>query len=197
MTHLAPIGVVLFGFGLYLAYGTHSDIWYTPYLIGGFLTLERLNSQYGFSILRRRSWSFGVWLVCIAFTLAAELLYNGLLDLWDYPSYDRVEFTVHVALIGWPMTAFFWLEFIALCRQMLLPRRIGITTFVALTLVFAYLCELPNVAAQEWVYHNWPFGSLLGVPVAAILLWVPHLWALKVLLEPQFYSEAGRTRQSI
>ena len=171
MKFLIPIGFAIFLFGLYLALFKHSDIWYSVFLIGGFLLLEGINFRKGFSVLKNIKWLLLTWLIFIGITIVVEVIGNTWLNLWNYPTFSKFDYFVHVLIIGYAFTGFFGLEFFVLLQRYFSSRKAQIIALPIAALLFGYLNEYPNIFAYEWKYINWPFGEFLGIPILVSLLW--------------------------
>lgn len=178
MGHIIIVGIILFLFGLYLAFFVHSTIWYTFFIIGGFLLFEGLNVSNGFSVLRKKMSFVLVWFAFILIAVAGELVCNTWLNLWDYPSFNEVEFLFHALIIGYPFTGFFGLGAFVFLERLFPERRAKWIVLPVSAFLLGYLVEYPNVFAYEWKYINWPLGEFLGIPVLASLLWILLLFAL-------------------
>ena len=181
-----PIGLGLFLLGLYLAFIQHSPIWYTPYLIGGFLSFEGIKSRTGFSVLKYPRKFVLVWLIFLFIAVVVELTGNYLLDLWNYPSFGMLDYFLHVILIGYAFTLFSGLGFFVFLQNLFPSRNIQIFLLPIAAFLFGYVNEYPNTFAHEWVYVNWPLGEVLGIPILVSILWVA---LLAVLLLKSFYIQ--------
>jgi len=173
-----PIGLGLFLLGLYLAFVQHSPIWYTPYLIGGFLSFESIKSRTGFSVLKDPRNFALVWLIFIVITIGVELTGNYWLDLWTYPSFGTLEYFIHIILIGYAFTGFFGLMVFVSLQKLFRSRRQQMIVLPIAAFLFGYVNEYPNTFAHEWVYVNWPFGEVLGIPILVSILWIAWLVVL-------------------
>ncbi|RJQ13548.1 hypothetical protein C4553_03340 [Candidatus Parcubacteria bacterium] len=171
-------GFVILVSGLYLAFLQHSDIWYSVFLVGGFLFLEGINSQREFSIIKNKKRLFLTWLIFIIITVAVEIIGNSWLNLWDYLTFNRLEYLIHVIIIGYPLTGFFGLEFFVLLQRYFHSRKTQMIILPISAFLFGYLNEYPNVFASEWKYINWPLGSFLGIPILVSFLWILLLFVL-------------------
>lgn len=172
MRFLIPTGLIIFLFGLYLALFQHSDIWYSFFLIGGFLLLEGINFPRGFSVLKNPKWFLITWLIFIGITVVVELIGNSWLNLWDYPTFNKFDYFIHVLIIGYAFTGFFGLEFFVLLQNFFYSRAVQIILLPIAAFIFGYLNEYPNTFAYEWKYINWPFGEFLRIPIFVSLLWI-------------------------
>jgi len=172
MRFLIPTGFIIFLFGLYLALFQHSDIWYSVFLVGGFLLLEGINFQKGFSVLKNIKWFLLTWLIFIGITIVVEIIGNSWLNLWDYPTFSKLNYFIHVLIIGYAFTGFFGLEFFVLLQRYFPSRRAQIVILPIAAFLFGYLNEYPNTFAYEWKYINWSLGEFLGIPILVSLLWI-------------------------
>ncbi len=186
MKFLIPLGLVIFALGLYLAFSQHSDIWYSVFLIGGFLLLEGINSQKGFSVLKKQKKFLLTWLIFIAITVALEIIGNLWLNLWDYPTFNKLDYLIHALVIGYAFTGFFGLEFFVLLQKYFPSQRAQVVILPIAAFLFGYLNEYPNIFAYEWKYINWPFGEFLGIPILVSFLWI--LLLIVILFKKPFES---------
>ena len=169
---MIPIGLILGALGLYLAIYQSSDVWYSFFLIGGFLFLEGLNARNGFSVLGHIRQFIKIWIIFIVITIAVEIIGNVWLNLWQYPTFGVFDYIIHVLIIGYLLTAFFGLEFFVLIQR-LFPSKISRALALPISaFLFGYLNEYPNIFAYEWKYINWPFGEFLGIPILVSILWI-------------------------
>ena len=178
MKYLLPFGLVLFVFGLYLAFFQHSNIWYSFFLIGGFFLVEGINYPYGFSVLKNRKLFLRTWLIFIVISIFIEIVGNYWLDLWDYPSFGKTEYLIHLLITGYVFTGFFGLEFFVLLQRIFTSKKSQIIILPIFAFLFGYLNEYPNIFAYEWKYINWPFGEFLGIPILVSFLWIILLFVL-------------------
>src|SRR3989344_5627157 len=154
MKYLIPTGLIIFIFGLYLAFLRHSDIWYSVFVIGGFLLLEGINYPEGFSVLKNRKWFLRTWMIFIVIGVVTEIIGNLWLNLWDYPAFNKLDYLIHVLIIGYPFVIFFGLEFFALLQRIFTSRKARVIILTISTILFGYLNEYPNIFAYEWKYVN-------------------------------------------
>lgn len=175
MKNIFIIGAVLLFLGLILALFFHSAIWYSPFVVGGFLLFESLNTRYGFSILSSKRKFLVVWLIFILLGILIELITNTWLDLFDYPYYGKSLYLINVTIIGYPFVGFFGLEFFIWLHNRFKKKTMML--FPA-AFIFGYVNELPNLLAYEWRYKNWPLGELLGIPILVSIFWIGLLLTL-------------------
>lgn len=178
MKILIPTGLLIFLFGLYLAFFQHSDVWSSVFLIGGFLLLEGINIPKGFSVLKNRKWFLLTWLIFIAIAIAVEIIGNLWLNLWNYPTFNKLDYLIHVLVIYYTFAGFFGLEFFVLLQRIFPSRKALIIILPISAILFGYLNEYSNIFAYEWKYNNWPFGEFLGIPILVSLLWILSLVVL-------------------
>ena len=192
MKLLIPSGLIIFVLGLYLAFFQHSDVWYSVFLIGGFLFLEGINSQKGFSVLKNIKWFLLIWLIFIIFSIVIEVIGNLWLNLWNYPTFNKLTYLIHSLIIGYVFTGFLGLEFFVLLQRIFTSKRMQIIILPVSAFLFGYLNEYPNIFAYEWKYINWPFGEFLGIPVLVSLLWLVLLFVLFFKKPFEFGKESAK-----
>jgi len=178
LKYLTSFGLILFVFGLYLAFFQHSNIWYSFFVIGGFLLFEGINYQKGFSVLKNIKWFLQTWLIFIVIGTVIEIIGNLWLNLWDYPTFSRLNYLIHLFITGYVFTGFFGLEFFVLLQRIFPSRKLQIILLPISSFIFGYLNEYPNIFAYEWKYINWPFGEFLGIPILVSILWIILLFVL-------------------
>ena len=178
MKYLIPLGLILFVFGLYLAFFQHSDIWYSFFLIGGFLLLEGINYPKGFSVFTNIKWFLKIWLIFIVIAIIIEIIGNLWLNLWDYPTFNKLNYLMHLLITGYVFTGFFGLEFFVLLQRIFTSKKTQIIILPISAFLFGYLNEYPNIFAYEWKYVNLPLGEFLGIPILISLLWLILLFVL-------------------
>lgn len=178
MKCLVSVGLFLFVLGLYLAFFQHSDIWYSVFLVGGFLFLEGINYSKGFSVLKNRKLFLQTWLIFIVIAIVIEIIGNLWLNLWDYPTFNKLNYLIHVLVTGYVFTSFFGLEFFVLLQRIFKSKKSQIIILPVSAFLFGYLNEYPNIFAYEWKYINWPLGEFLGIPILVSLLWIVLLFVL-------------------
>ena len=116
---LSLIGFVIFLSSFYLVFFLSSKIWYSFFVIGGFLFLEGFNSRKDFSILKDFKKFIFIWFVFALIGVLLEIIGNFYLDKWDYPNYSKLDYIIHVVLIGYPFVGFFAMElFVFLEKQL-------------------------------------------------------------------------------
>ncbi|MDP2598513.1 MAG: hypothetical protein Q8P49_01645 [Candidatus Liptonbacteria bacterium] len=178
MNKLFLSGLALFLFGLYLAFIYHSTIWYSFFVIGGFIMFEGINRRYSFSVLRNKKVFLIDWFIFVLITVAVELIGNFWLRLWYYPGYSAVSYLINVIVIGYAFTGFFGLEFFTFVRRRIKSKTAKFIILPITALLFGYINEYPNTFAYEWVYENWPLGELFRIPILVSVLWIALLTVL-------------------
>ncbi len=148
-----------------------SPVWFSFFAIGGslflgFLTFRQKSSSV-FSLGRDKL--IHTYMIYLIFGILIEFVGRFILGLWKYPSFDLVDEIIHVYLIGYPFVFFFVHEFFRLVRM-------KISNFylvVILTAVInAFLHELPNTFAWEWVY-TMPFPvEIFRINLLVIAGWI-------------------------
>jgi hypothetical protein len=179
MKFFIPIGLSIVILGLYLAFFQHSDIWYSVFLVGGFLLFEGINIPKGFSVLHNNIGFLRTWILFIAFGVMVELIGNYWLNLWDYPTYTWLDYVIHVLIVGYPFTGFLGLELFCFTPVVLLP---------VSAVLLGFIIEYPNTFAYEWIYHGWLGGEFMGIPIFVLLLW-------NVLLATIFFKKPFEVRK--
>ena len=187
MKPLLLTGFIVFLAGLYLAFIQHSAIWYSFFVVGGFLLFEGINKQKGFSVLKHPKNFLLVWFYFALIGITVEIIGNYWLDMWDYPAYDAWKYILHVITIGYPFVGFFGLQLFVYLREKFSEKQLFILPIFAI--LFGYANEIPNLFAYEWVYKNWVFGDFIGIPILISLLWITILVSL--LFERFFQPKLG------
>jgi hypothetical protein len=140
--------------------------------MGGFLLLEGINYQKGFSVLKNKKWFLLTWLIFMALTIFVEIIGNLWLNLWDYPTFNTLDYLIHVIVIGYAFTGFFGLEFFVIVQRTFISKKAQLIVLPIAAFFFGYLNEYPNIFAYEWKYINWPFSEFLGIPILVSFLWL-------------------------
>lgn len=180
MRYTSYLGLLLFVLGLYFAFALHSPIWYSFFVIGGFLAFEGIN-QKKFSVLKKPKWFAVTWLVFIILAIITELIGQQWLHAWKYPAFDTTMYLIHVILIGYPFVAFFGMHLFVFVKRYL-PSKWTWFLVPVVAIIFGYINELPNLSAYEWKYSQLPLGHFLGVPILISILWL-------LLLIVQFFEK--------
>ena len=178
MKYLMLFGLILLAFGLYLAFFQHSDIWYSVFLVGGFLLLEGINYSKGFSVFTNIKWFLQTWLIFIVIGALIEAIGNLWLNLWDYPTFNKLDYLIHVLIIGYAFISFLGLEFFVLVQRVFSSRILQIIFLTISALLLGYINEYPNIFAYEWKYINLPLNEFLGIPIMVSFLWIILLLVL-------------------
>jgi hypothetical protein len=181
---LVTVGSALLVGGLFLSLREHSRIWYTPFVVGGFLLLETVNGSNRFSVLKHTQYFLKLWLIFLGMTIAIETVGDQWLNLWFYPRLSGLAYVFHVLIIGYPFTGFFALELFVWLQSVPFVRRTQFVFLPVAAFIFAYVNEYPNTFAYEWRYGNWPLGEVLNIPILVPFLWVSLLFV--VLFKPWF-----------
>ena len=171
---LGFLGLILILTGLLLALQFASQVWYTPFVIGGTLFLGYLNDknkQGVFNIYRKNKMNFlRIWAVYIITALIIEVLGRYILKLWYYPSFTLTEEIIHVYLIGYPFALFMTYETYVLIHEKVKEYWEAI---IVTTVLSAFLHEIPNTFAWEWVYTiPRVTREVLGINVVVIGGWI-------------------------
>jgi len=178
LKYLTSFGLILFVFGLYLAFFQHSNIWYSIFITGGFILFEGINYPKGFSVLKNKKLFLRTWLIFIVIGTVIEIIGNLWLNLWDYPTFSRLNYLIHLFITGYVFTGFFGLEFFVLLQRIFPSRKLQIILLPISSFIFGYLNEYPNIFAYEWKYTNRPLGEFLGIPILVSILWIILLFVL-------------------
>lgn len=178
MSKISLFGLGLLLLGFVLAFFAHSTIWYSPFVVGGFLFLEGINAPRGFSILKNKRRFFRVWLTFLSLGVVVEIFFNAWLNLFDYPSFNSLDYLIHVVIIGYPFVGLFGLEAFVLLQDVFPSKKVQVFVLPISAFLFGYLNEYPNLFAYEWVYINWPLGEFLRIPILISILWIGLLSSL-------------------
>lgn len=107
------IGGLLLTYGLYSAIIEGSPYWYSYFVSGLFLFLDRcdalLNHDSNLIRLFNQNWRTPVYtyLVYLAGALILDLVFGSYIgNLWVYPHFDGIERFINVILIGYPLLFF-------------------------------------------------------------------------------------------
>ena len=173
-------GIAAFLFGLYSAFFVHSKIWYSFFVVGGFLFLESVNSKRGNSISSNKKRFIALFFAFFTAGIIIEIIGNLLLNMWDYPSYKKLEYIFHVLLIGYPFPCLFGLEFLTLLMRFFPSKNIRLIILPFGTLIFGLINEYPNTYAYEWKYNSLPLGEFLGIPIVILFLWLLLLLTIPI-----------------
>jgi hypothetical protein len=144
--------------GLFLAiYGIASAIlysnvtWYSYFVVGVTFFFAWINQILKNDSLFEKSKiyllkTYGLYLF---FTILIEIIGRFILNFWNYPSFNLTDKVIHVFLIGYPFAFFSIYESFKLIRKKVPSLTV---TIILATLINAFVHELPNIFAWEWVY---------------------------------------------
>jgi hypothetical protein len=186
MKYLISSGIIVLISGLYLAFIDHSPIWYSFFLVGSFLFLEGINQKKGYSLLKNWRAFLLVWLIFIAITILTEWIGKFALHAWEYPHFGRIDYLIHVILIGYPIAFFVAIEFFVIIKRYV-PKNLLLIMLPISAIIFGYLNEIPNLFAYEWKYREMMLGNVLGIPILVSFLWL--LILLVQLFEKYFWDK--------
>ncbi|OGK37750.1 hypothetical protein A3B02_00495 [Candidatus Roizmanbacteria bacterium RIFCSPLOWO2_01_FULL_42_14] len=171
---LGLTGFILTLFGLYSVFFLFYDKWYTSFVIGGTLFLGYINHK-----LRHGSFfekliqqpktlllTYGLYVIS---ALLIDAVGKQLFRLWHYPSLNPSEQIFHVYLLGYPFAFFMVYESWILIKHSVTYMPLA---FIITFLVNAFVHEIPNTYAGEWIYTI-PFitSEIFGVNIVVILGW--------------------------
>lgn len=166
------IGLILAVYGLVSAVFYSNVTWYSYFVIGGTLFLAYINSKLkNESILgKSRIYFLKTYGLYLLFAVLIEIIGAFLLGFWEYPSFGVADKVIHVFLISYPFAFFFIHESFNLLRK--IAPSYSLTIILAM-LINAFLHELPNVFAREWVYTI-PYLTLeiLHINIVVIVGWL-------------------------
>ena len=164
-------GIAAFLLGLYLAFFIHSKIWYSFFVIGGFLFLEFINSKRN-SIFSDKKRFFALFFAFFIAGIIIEIIGNLWMDIWKLPNLNKSEYVFHVLLIGYPFVCLFGLEFLTLLTKFFHSKKAWFIILPFGALIFGLINEYPNTYAYEWKYNSLPLGEFLGIPIVILFLWL-------------------------
>jgi|APSaa5957512622_1039677.scaffolds.fasta_scaffold52954_1 hypothetical protein len=169
---LGILGLLLAIYGVILAVFYSIVPWYIYFSVGGTFFLAWINlilkndSLFG----KNKNYILKTYLLYLFFTILIEIIGRGILNIWTYPFFNFTENVIHVFLIGYAFPFFFIHESFKLIKIKvgLLPLAMILTT-----LINAFVHEIPNTFAHEWVY-NIPYFTLeiLQINVIVIVGWI-------------------------
>jgi len=172
---LMIIGLVIMSYGLFAAISLHSTIWYSFFLIGGVLFLGAMNIFIGNNsvlklIEKNKKRLFLIYIYYIVWTILIEIIGRFWLNLWYYPSFDSINQLIHVFIIGYPFAFFFIYESFLILEKIVKKFWLAV---ILTTIINAFLHEIPNTFAWEWVYTipNVTF-EILKINIVVIIAWV-------------------------
>jgi hypothetical protein len=169
---LGIIGLLFAIYGVVSAILYSNATWYSYFVVGGTFFLAWINlilkndsifEKCKIYILK----TYGLYLL---FTIAIEIVGRFILNFWHYPFFNLADKIIHVFLIGYPFAFFFIYESVKLIR-MKVPS-LAVTIILA-TLINAFVHEVPNIFAWEWVYTI-PYVTfeILQINIVIIVGWV-------------------------
>ena len=173
-------GLATFLFGLYLAFFTHSKIWDSFFVVGGFLFLEFVNSKRGNSILSDKKRFLTLFFAFFIAGIIIEIIGNLWLNMWKLPNLNKSEYIFHVLLVGYPFSCLFGLEFLTLFARFFRSKKARFIILPFGALIFGFINEYINTYAYEWKYNSLPLGEFLGIPIIILFLWLLLLLALPI-----------------
>ena len=173
-------GIAAFLFGLYLAFFIHSKIWYSFFVIGGFLFLESINSKRENSIFSDKKRFLALFFAFFIAGIIIEIIGNLWLNMWKLPDLNKSEYIFHVLLIGYPFPCLFGLEFLTLLSRFFPSKNIRFIILPFGALIFGLINEYPNTYAYEWRYNSLPLGEFLGIPIMILFLWLLLLLTIPI-----------------
>jgi hypothetical protein len=167
-------GLVLVAYAFWLALGRADPTWATYLVVGDTILFGALNlARTGTGLLadlQRAPWQvLRFYLLTLAITAVIEVVGQLWLGLWSYPRLTLPEQVLHVWLIGEPVTFFAASQTWILARS--LTRSLPLA-FVLTAVVNAFGQELPDVVAQETVYHMPVTATLFGVNALVLVGWL-------------------------
>jgi len=169
---LGIIGFLLALYGLISSIFFESSIWYSFFVIGGTLFLAWINKKKDNPSLFKKSVKeiVATYLIYLAFTILIEIVGRILLNLWYYPKFNNLDILIHVFLIGYPFGLFFVGETINMTHHLKINIVIKLTL---LTIINAFLNEIPNIFSWEWVYTI-PYVTfeILKINIVVIVGWI-------------------------
>ena len=172
MRFIGIFGIAAFLLGLYLAFFIHSKIWFSFFVVGGFLFLESINSKRGNSIFSNKKRFLTLFFAFFIAGIIIEIIGNLWLNMWDYPSYKKLYYTAHVLIIGYPFVCLFGLEFLILLTKFFHSKKAWFIILPLAAIIFGFINEYTNTYAYEWKYNPLPLGEFLGIPIIILFLWL-------------------------
>lgn len=166
------IGLVLAFYGYFSAIFSANVKWFSYFIVGGTFFLGYINLRLkNESIFKKsRNYILKTYALYLLFGILIDIVGGYVLGLWGYPSFGLVDKIINVSLIGYPFVCFFIQESFNLLHKILSSY---LLTIILTTLINAFLVELPNISAQEWVY-NIPYitFSILQINIVVIVGWI-------------------------
>ena len=173
-------GIAAFLLGLYLAFFVHSKIWYSFFVIGGFLFLESVNSKRGNSIFSNKKRFIALFFAFFTAGIIIEIIGNLWLNMWKLPGLNKSEYIFRVLLIGYPFVCLFGLEFLMLLFRFFHSKKVRFIILPLSAIIFGFFNEYPNTYAYEWKYNSLLLGEFLGIPVMMLFLWLLLLLTIPI-----------------
>ena len=169
---LGIIGLLLAIYGVASAILYSNVTWYSYFVFGFTFFLAWINQILNNDSLFEKSKiyllkTYGLYLF---FTILIEIVGRFILNFWHYPSFNLTDKVIHVFLIGYPFVFFSIYESFKLIRKKVPSLSV---TIILATLINAFLHEVPNIFAWEWVYTI-PYVTfeILQINVVVIVGWV-------------------------
>lgn len=169
---LGIIGLLSVVYGVLSAILASNVIWFSYFAIGGTLFLAWINNMLKNDSLFEKSKiyvlkTYGIYLL---FAILIEIVGELMLNLWNYPSFDLKSKVIHVFLIGYPFVFFFIHESFKIILKKVPSLSLAI---ILTTLINAFVNEIPNTFAWEWVYTI-PYITfeILEINIIVIIGWI-------------------------
>lgn len=166
------IGLLFAIYGVFSAILYSNATWYSYFVIGGTFFLAWINQIIKNDSIFEKSKiyllkTYGLYLL---FTIVIEIVGRFIFNFWHYPSFDLADKIIHVFLIGYPFAFFLIHESFKLIRKKVPSLAV---TVIFTTLVNAFVHEVPNIFAWEWVYTI-PYVTfeMLQINIVVIVGWV-------------------------
>jgi len=165
------IGLILAVYGVVSAILYSNVTGYSYFVIGGTFFLTWINQILKNDSLLEKSKvyllkTYGLYLL---FTILIEIVGRFILNFWHYPSFNFTDKVIHVFLIGYPFAFFFIHESLKLIRKKVPSLAV---TIILATLINAFIHEIPNIFAEEWIYTI-PYVTfeILQINIVIIISW--------------------------
>ena len=180
MRFIGIFGIAAFLLGLYLAFFIHSKIWYSFFVVGGFLFLEFINSKKGNSMFSDKKRFLPLFFAFFIAGIIIEIIGNLWLNMWELPNLNKYEYIFHVLLIGYPFPCLFGLQFLTLLTKFFHSKKARFIILPFSAVIFGFISEYPNTYAYEWKYNSLPFGELFGIPILILFSWMLLLLTIPI-----------------
>ncbi len=165
-------GLALLIYGVISAVIYSNVIWYSYFVIGMTLFIGGINYFLKNNSVLRLGWGNIVktYVFYMFFTILIEIIGRFVLNFWHYPHFGLVDKMVHVFLIGYPFAFFSIHESYKLINKMAASTQL---TILIATLLNAFIHEIPNIFAWEWIYTI-PLITfeILQINIVVIVGWV-------------------------